>query len=85
LRQAHAAALKEVSIWKDRAGQQVLPERRRNEGPAEPNSDWRFSALRRLVAKELHPDLCRTGEAEAAARNNLFQRIWPQIEMLQAA
>jgi hypothetical protein len=84
LRQAHAAALSELSAWRARARQRTMPERV-GEGEPEKNGDWRFKALRRLVAKELHPDLSRPGGMEAAVRNALFQRIWPQIEMLQAA
>src|SRR5207248_10726401 len=40
----------------------------------------RFDALRRLIAKELHPDFCAGGTLEKLLRAELFKRLWPEIE-----
>ena len=42
----------------------------------------RFDALRRIVAKELHPDHCAGGDFEKLARGEFFKRLWPEIEQL---
>ena len=44
--------------------------------------DDRFDALRRLVARELHPDYCDNGGIEKLIRAEFFKRLWPEIERL---
>ena len=44
--------------------------------------DDRFDALRRLVARELHPDFCDNGGIEKLIRAEFFKRLWPEIERL---
>ena len=44
--------------------------------------DDRFDALRRLVARELHPDHCTGGDIEKTVRAEFFKRLWPEIERL---
>jgi hypothetical protein len=44
--------------------------------------DDRFDALRRMIAKELHPDHCAGGDFEKLARAEFFKRLWPEIERL---
>ena len=44
--------------------------------------DDRFDALRRLVARELHPDHCAGGDIEKTVRAEFFKRLWPEIERL---
>jgi hypothetical protein len=44
--------------------------------------DGRFDALRRLVAKELHPDFCDGGGLEKTLRAEFFKNLWPEIERL---
>src|ERR1700693_5117164 len=44
--------------------------------------DDRFDALRRLVAKELHPDFCSGGRLEKLMRQECFKALWPEIERL---
>ena len=44
--------------------------------------DDRFDALRRLVARELHPDFCTSGGIEKMIRAEFFKRLWPEIERL---
>lgn len=42
----------------------------------------RFDALRRLIAKELHPDFCTGGQLEKLLRQECFKRLWPEIERI---
>jgi hypothetical protein len=42
----------------------------------------RFGTLRRLVARELHPDHCDGGDFEKMVRAEYFKRLWPAIERL---
>jgi hypothetical protein len=44
--------------------------------------DDRFDALRRLVAKELHPDYCNGGALEKLKRQECFKKLWPEIVRL---
>lgn len=44
--------------------------------------DERFDMLRRLVAKELHPDFCDGSQLEKMVRAELFKRLWPEIERI---
>jgi hypothetical protein len=46
------------------------------------DGDNRFDALRRLVAKELHPDFCTGGHLEKLMRQEYFKKLWPEIERL---
>ena len=42
----------------------------------------RFDALRRLIAKELHPDFCTGGQLEKLLRQECFKRLGPEIERI---
>jgi hypothetical protein len=42
----------------------------------------RFEALRRLVARELHPDHCTSSDIEKTVRAEFFKKLWPEIERL---
>ena len=42
--------------------------------------DKRFEALRRLIARELHPDISGSTDIHDSAKSELFKRIWPQVE-----
>ena len=44
--------------------------------------DSRYDALRRLIARELHPDHCTGGEIEKLVRAEFFKSLWPEIEQL---
>ena len=44
--------------------------------------DSRYDALRRLIARELHPDHCSGGEIEKLVRAEFFKSLWPEIEQL---
>ncbi len=42
--------------------------------------DSRFDAVRRLIAKELHPDSGCAGKDGEDLLTGIFQRVWPQVE-----
>jgi hypothetical protein len=42
----------------------------------------RIEAVRKLLARELHPDKAGLSSSEAALRSSLFQSIWPQIDQI---
>jgi hypothetical protein len=69
-----------IAKWKARAlsAEELLEsERDRHAGGQD-----RFDALRRLVAKELHPDFCTGGRLEKLMRQECFKKLWPEIERL---
>jgi hypothetical protein len=44
--------------------------------------DKRIEALRRLLARELHPDKAKFSTEEAALRAEIFKRLWPEIDRI---
>ena len=48
--------------------------------PAPEPSDTRLDALRRLIARELHPDLSDAPAEERAVRGEIFKKIWPMLD-----
>lgn len=44
--------------------------------------DKRIEALRRLLARELHPDMAKPSTEEAALRTKLFKQLWPEIDRI---
>jgi hypothetical protein len=80
LQDAGKAIIAQREQWKARAvaaEEQMATERGRRS-----RRDERFDALRRLVAKELHPDFCNGGDIEKMLRAECFKRLWPEIERL---
>ena len=51
-------------------------------GGPEPGLDKRFEQLKRLLARELHPDLAADAD-EKRVREVIFKRVWAKIEQLQ--
>ncbi len=51
--------------------------------PEERGADKKFIALRRFLARELHPDLSGEDAAERVFREAIFKRVWAKIEQLQ--
>ena len=44
--------------------------------------DKRIEALRRLLARELHPDKAQSSTEEAALRAEIFKQLWPEIDRI---
>ena len=44
--------------------------------------DKRIEALRRLLARELHPDKAKFSTEEAALRAEIFKHLWPEIDRI---
>jgi hypothetical protein len=74
----HEATKAALEQWKARAEAAEA----RAAVPSAGTCDGRFDALRRLLAKELHPDFCTGGNLEKAVRQEIFKVIWPKVEEL---
>ena len=70
--------------WKGRAlvAEQKMTDLTAQLANSRPTRDDRFDALRRLVARELHPDFCKSGGVEKIIRAEFFKKLWPEIERL---
>jgi hypothetical protein len=80
LQDAGKTVIAQREHWKSRAvvAEELLEaERNRHAGGQDS-----FDALRRLVAKELHPDFCTGGQLEKLMRQECFKKLWPEIERL---
>jgi hypothetical protein len=78
LQDAGKTVISQREQWKARAlaaEEQMETERNRRSKSAD-----RFDALRRLIAKELHPDFCNGGQLEKLMRQECFKKLWPEIE-----
>lgn len=62
------------------AGKRVIAERERWKALARATDSGKFDRLRRLLARELHPDHCP--ESEKAVRAEIFKRLWPEVERI---
>ena len=43
----------------------------------------RFDALRRVLARELHPDYAPADRGDKSLREALFKSIWPKVEQIE--
>ena len=80
LQNAGKTVISQREEWKSRAlaaAELLEAERNRHAGGLD-----RFDVLRRLVAKELHPDFCDGGHLEKLMRQECFKKLWPEIERL---
>ena len=72
--------------WRQALGVQPPPKASVPEAPQlQASQDRRFDAVRRMVARELHPDHGPVTDAERVLKTKLFQLIWPQIQALSVA
>jgi hypothetical protein len=78
LQDAGKTVIAEREHWKSRAlAAETLLESERDRHAS---GQDRFDALRRLIAKELHPDFCTGGHLEKLMRQECFKKLWPEIE-----
>jgi hypothetical protein len=84
LQNAGKTVIAQRQQWKARAlvAEQKLTDLTAQLTNRRPPRDDRFEVLRRLVARELHPDHCMGGDIEKAVRAEFFKRLWPEIERL---
>lgn len=69
----------EIDFWKSKA--EYLPVTQAAGVSSSQESD-RIEALRKLLARELHPDAANISPEEATLRNSLFKTIWPKIDQI---
>ncbi|MBK1657561.1 hypothetical protein [Paracraurococcus ruber] len=74
---SEADLLRALDAWRRRA---VLAEAalRSRAAPAD------TGAIRRVIARTLHPDAGPASEAERALRTELFQRVWSALDTVEA-
>ena len=84
LQNAGKAVIAQREEWKARAlvAEQKVTDLTAQLASRRATRDDRFDALRRLVARELHPDFCDNGGIEKLIRAEFFKRLWPEIERL---
>ena len=84
LQNAGKAVIAQREEWKARArvAEQKVTDLTAQLANRRATRDDRFDALRRLVARELHPDHCTGGDIEKTVRAEFFKRLWPEIERL---
>ncbi len=52
---------------------------------AAPEGSAAFRRLRALILRELHPDHAPEGRVERTQRQEVFKRLWPQVEGLSSS
>ncbi len=79
LQQAGKTVIEQREWWKTRA---EAAEARLAEMPTSSDSG-RFEQLRRVIAKELHPDFWPSDGLEKIVRQELFKQLWAKVEALR--
>lgn len=69
----------EIDFWKNKAESLRLLQAG---GVSSSQEGARIEALRKLLARELHPDAANISPEEATLRNSLFKTIWPKIDQI---
>jgi hypothetical protein len=80
LRDACRLLIAEREAWKRRA---LAAEARMLTEEADEMDRQRFGALRRVLARELHPDYAPAGLGDMSLREALFKSIWPKVEQIE--
>ncbi len=74
--------------WRDVAGPASREAPEGQEAPratqADPRIEQQLDAIRRLIARELHPNSSPGDEPARAVKEALFKRVWPQMQALLA-
>ena len=79
-------AEKQCELWQmsaSAAEERLLALQASMEGLTGRSNDRRFEALRRFLARELHPDLAGADSKARGIREEIFKRVWAKIEELQ--
>jgi hypothetical protein len=80
LRDACRLLIAEREAWKRRA---LAAEARMLTEEADEMDRQRFDALRRVLARELHPDYAPANLGDVSLREALFKSIWPKVEQIE--
>ena len=70
---------REIDYWKQKAESSRLSQ---NSGSSAAQEGVRIDAIRKLLARELHPDAANISSEEASLRSSLFKTIWPKIDQI---
>ncbi|MBM3587192.1 MAG: hypothetical protein FJX33_05160 [Alphaproteobacteria bacterium] len=80
LRDACRLLIAEREAWKRRA---FAAEARMLTEEATEMDRQRFNALRRVLARELHPDYAPADPGDISLREALFKSIWPKVKQIE--
>ncbi|MBM3593917.1 MAG: hypothetical protein FJX32_14790 [Alphaproteobacteria bacterium] len=80
LRDACRLLIAEREAWKRRA---LAAEARMLTEEADEMDRQCFDALRRVLARELHPDYAPADRGDISLREALFKSIWPKVEQIE--
>lgn len=80
LRDVCRLLIAEREAWKRRA---LASEARMLTEEADEMDRQRFDALRRVLARELHPDYAPADRGDLSLREALFKSIWPKVEQIE--
>ncbi len=80
LRDACRLLIAEREAWKRRA---LAAEARMLTEEADEMDRQRFDSLRRVLARELHPDYAPADRGDMSLREALFKSIWPKVEQIE--
>jgi hypothetical protein len=70
---------REIVFWKDKA---ETASATKGAGNMTTREGDRIDAIRKMLARELHPDAPNISPVEAALRMSLFKTIWPKIDQI---
>jgi hypothetical protein len=72
--------------WRDVAQKlaREMPDAQQPAQPPDPRIQQQLDAIRRLIARELHPDSSPGDDGARAVKEALFKRVWPQVQALLA-
>lgn len=80
LKEAGKTIIQQREEWKARA----LAAEKLGSGGSAPGGDaGRYAALKRILARELHPDYAPGDGIERVVREAIFKKVWPQVEDME--
>lgn len=81
LKEAGKLIIQQREEWKSRA--LIAEAKYSNENTVNPKNDTKYISLKRIIAREIHPDYAQSEGLERILREALFKRIWPLIEDIE--
>jgi len=73
-----------AALGRERDEWRALTATKAQRPPDDMNYRRKFARLRAVVVKSLHPDHGGGSQEERTIRNELFKRVWPQIERIES-
>ena len=80
LKKAGRTVIAQREEWKARA---LAAEKQASSATSEASDRSRYGALKRVLARELHPDYAPSDGIERVIRVAIFKKLWPQVEDIE--